>query len=482
MKKLVLFVALLCVSFALFAWNDHDQLSFYALVGQPYAKDSVSAEELSAFLDAEKAGLATMLEDFERTAAKNFPSYPVLPAALVFNPALSGTSLLDSFVGAIRVNPDRPFLLFVQPAAGQMRNSIRGQLPVADVDMFKGLFPNQPFEKLQPGDRATILEVLTSASDEPDYGMDIGLYVDSKTAAGARYGLGIQPFGNPSLNYGSQAPFHMSFPWEDPIIKLAASWVKDGLTAYRVSLYTSLSRYALSTGHDYWGYRFAGWALHYLEDMAQPYHARVMPGKGTFTLLALNGLGSKADRDAAVVLLSNRHLVIEDYFYRVLSAGASDAGAKSIIAALAGGKPGVKTVPFREGYEYDVIARKAGREGSALDKLIGLSFPEHYVNDPAYDYGADPDYLLYDTKAALEDAPEKVAYAMGIVGEEIFSDIGMYVRSYLEYVRSPAGTVLSAKMTPLELRGFFYILILAAAVAGIVLLAGLAKKRKSLRK
>ncbi len=480
MKKLVLFVALLCVSFALFAWNDHDQLNYYALVGQTYAKETVSVEELLSFLEAEKAGLAVMLAEFERSEVKNNPGYPALPANLAFDPSLSGTALLNSFIAAIRVNPDRPFLLFIQPAAGLARNPTREQLAVSDVDMFKALFPNQPFEKIHEGDTVGLLEVLTSASDEPDYGMDIGLYEDNKTASGSRYGMGNQPFGNPALTYGSQAPFHMAFPWEDPVLNLAASWIKEGRAGYRVSQYTSLSRYALATGHAYWAYRFAGWALHYLEDMAQPYHATLMPGKSAFGLLALNSLGSKADRDAAVVLLSNRHLVIEDYFYRVLSVGATgaDADAKRVIDALSSDKTGSKAVPFREGYAYDVIARKAKKEASALDGLIKATFPARYVNDPSYDYGADPDYLLYDTKAAAKAAPQKTAVAMGAIGEIIFSDIGMYARSYMDYIRSPKDTVLAAKKTPSDLRGFLYILGLAIFVTGVVFLIRMVKRRK----
>ena len=41
--------------------------------------------------------------------------------------------------------------------------------------------------------------------------MDIGLFADNGTDFGQGYGFGIQPFGNPNLEYSSQAPFHMGF-------------------------------------------------------------------------------------------------------------------------------------------------------------------------------------------------------------------------------------------------------------------------------
>lgn len=53
--------------------------------------------------------------------------------------------------------------------------------------------------------------MIASANDEPDFGMDIGLFADNGTDFGQRYGFGQQPFGNPNLDYGSQAPFHMGF-------------------------------------------------------------------------------------------------------------------------------------------------------------------------------------------------------------------------------------------------------------------------------
>ena len=69
----------------------------------------------------------------------------------------------------------------------------------------------QDLRTLAAGDPVTIAEVIASASDEPDFGMDVGLYEDNGTAFGAVYGFGETPFGNDNLDYGSQAPFHMGF-------------------------------------------------------------------------------------------------------------------------------------------------------------------------------------------------------------------------------------------------------------------------------
>ncbi|WP_214279288.1 hypothetical protein, partial [Escherichia coli] len=67
-------------------------------------------------------------------------------------------------------------------------------------------------------------------------------------------------------------------------------------------------------GHAYWGWRFAGMALHHVEDLTQPYHASAAPGASLAYMLWVNlkaQLGAPADRQGLVVLQSNRHFVLE---------------------------------------------------------------------------------------------------------------------------------------------------------------------------
>ena len=51
---------------------------------------------------------------------------------------------------------------------------------------------------MAPGEPVSIAEVIASASDEPDFGMDIGLFADNGTDFGQRYGFGINPLGTPT--------------------------------------------------------------------------------------------------------------------------------------------------------------------------------------------------------------------------------------------------------------------------------------------
>lgn len=475
-KALIFFLAAQCV--AAWAWDDHDQLTWLSIMGEPYAGDRVIAEELTGFLEAEKAGLAGLLDELEAGFARSMPGYPARPPALALDPSLSGPALAESFSRAIRVNPGRPFILFLQPLAGEARAPGETALDASMVDAFESRFPNPPFVALAPGSAVPAARVVATASDEPDYGMDLGLYEDNGTAHGREYGFGSQPFGNPALIYGSQAPFHMSFPREDPVIKLAAGFVGRGLAAYRVELYTGLARYAMRTGHAYWAYRFAGWALHYLQDLSQPYHARLMPGRGTAGMLALYALGSQAEIDGAVVLLSNRHLMIEDYAYRIMATWSGDRGASPLFAALEGGT-GSAVPAYRAGYAYDVIAKAAYDQGPRLDRLIAEAFPARLVSDPAFDFGAAP--VREDSLAALRrDSPER-ARALESFLSGIYADLGGYARAYLAYVRDPSAR-LPPRKAPADPRAAGYILALAILLSGLALLAAAAVRRRKARR
>lgn len=465
------------------AWSDHDQLSYLALAMKSYADETVVAEELSGFLESQKGPLAAMLDAYEAWAAANLKGYPSRPPALAFNPDLAGGLLVSSFLGAIRVNPHKPYGLFVQPPGWSGRTAGRDFLSVAEVDIFEAEFPNGPFEAIAPGDKVRTIEVIASASDEPDYGMDVGLYDDNGTDFGLEYGFGIQPFGNPALDYGSQAPFHMSFFHEDPIIKVAAPFVNQGLSEYRVSLFTALARFAMATGHDYWGWRFAGWALHYIQDLAQPYHARLMPGKGTLGMLALYASGSEAEIDGAIVLLSNRHLVVEEYLYRLVSSYVGDDALSPVFPAIKGINPGKGDLtgmqtPFRAFLGPDEVAKIAYDRGAALDRLLTRVFPARYVSDTGYDYGADPAWKSYNPFADVQSRNPSGAAELEESLAAILSDLGTNTRAYVDFIRlAPAPSSAdpyadaAPRRQPMDLRVPAYIAVILLIPTVSVLIA-----------
>jgi hypothetical protein len=485
LSLLLSILAIFSAPASLSAWEDHDQLTTLALADEAFASAAVTAEPLEMFLEAEKEGLVSLFATVETRANKELSYYLPLPANMVFSGAGNGPELRAAFLRVLRVNPNTPFSLFVQTPAWGVKT--RPALPLSAVDLYESRIPNPPFEKVLPGESVTILEVLSAASDEPDYGMDIGLYEDTGTEVGKIYGFGKQPFGNPALSYGSQASIHMAFPREDPIIKLAAAFSQKSLLPYRVMLYEALSRFAFSQGRDYWGWRFAGWALHYLGDMTQPYHARMLPNLTTTQILVLNLMGRAEDKAKALVLLSNHHVLLEDYFYGAMAEHAGPSatgtdGVSPIYAALRGASPFAKRglPPWRRGYEQDVLAKRAYDRAGELDHLLSVTFPAKYVSDPAYEYGQKNVGATreYDPYSRLRAENPAAAAKLDSIAAEIFADYGNAVRTFTASVRDTA-TVVPPRKAVTDLRALLYILVLLGVAALVILLfvAGARKRR-----
>jgi len=442
MKRLCFsFVILAATLSPLAAWDNHTQLSYLALEGESLAATKVKAETLGDFALAAQPELADLLSRLEAEARKDIPLYPARPEALAFEgPYATADAARTAFIAAIRVNPAVPFALYVQLQAGAPRTA-RPDLAVTAADIYDNRVPNGPFQALSPGEEVAALEVVASASDEPDYGMDIGLFSDNKGPVAATYGFGIQAFGNPALPYGSQAPFHMAFASESGLLKAAAPFTKVALSDWRFRLYSELSHFAFAEGHAYWGWRFAGWALHYLQDMAQPYHASVMPGKSTMGMLWLYAVQGQKARDDALVLLSNRHVVVEDYIYGAEAAYGRDATATRLCSALKAEDSGLSAkdlsaLAWRPGYLYGVVAKRAYAEGRKLDSLLVSSFPARYVADPAFDYGVGnvgPNAAYKPWAALHASAPDKAA-ALDAFMTRILAEVGAETRIYIEWL------------------------------------------------
>lgn len=434
MRTFLVVVGLVLVALSAAAWDNHAQLTSLAVAAEPWASATASVEPLDDFLAADKDKVAKTLAAVEQQAARDYPMYKPLPLALTFDPSREGEALHASFIGALRVNPGYPFALFLQVPVGAADS--RPALDEAAVDPTGAHVPNPPFRALTSGESVSAREVVVSASDEPDYGMDVGLFTDNGTDYGKTYGFSPQPFGNPNLSYGSQAPFHMSFVNEDSIIRKAAPKYQETFAGYRVDLYAALAREAFASGHAYWGWRFAGWALHYVEDAAQPYHASLLPSRTTLGILLLNAFGSKAQINGEVVMVSNRHLILENYQYSVFAAYAGDDAASPLYAALRpSGAAGITGLgdASQPRWVLDVVAKRSHGRGKALDSAIAATFPKKYVSDPSFDYGAwqSQTHNAWDPRADLVQRDPAKARALEQALTPSLAEMGAAARAFL---------------------------------------------------
>lgn len=391
-------LAIGCMPAQVFAWGNHSLASYRAFENMPEVATAapVTVESLERFLRDEETTLEALLASQEAWAASNLSHYPPRPAALAFkaDPARSDAARRMAFLSALRVAPNVKFALFAQPdprlpatAGNRLAYADVSTLPVTD-------HATQTFVRLLPGESVSALTVLASATDEPDYGLDINLWEDSPSTWGRTYGFGKQPFGNPALAISSQAPFHMGFKHESPILYLAAPFLKRTFPMWRYYQWSSLSGLAFRTGHAYWGWRFAGLALHYLQDLTQPYHAKLAPGESDAHLLLVNALalaGATGMKDRMIVLLSNRHLALERYQTALLlDAARANRNGELEDALHRLGKDGDYPA-WNDQAMRNVVAAQAAKYADALVPIILAAFPSQYVSDPSFDFGAQAD-------------------------------------------------------------------------------------------
>lgn len=374
-------------------WSNHALCTWAALSVLPEMRivAPVEVESLERFLATEREGIAKLLDDEERWALEHVPGYPPRPAQLALRVEDASPAVLrQRFVAAVRMNPAARLALYLQlPPGAAAGGPVLTETEISPLKNGEAI-KLSTFVALREGQRVPAADVLATASDEPDYGLDIGLWADNGTAHGATYGFGRQPFGNPATELSSQAPLHMGFFHESAIIYRAAPFLARTLPEYRIHLWQSLARHALRTGHAYWGWRFAGWSLHYIQDLAQPYHARVLPGVGVARMLWVNALdlaGLHGAKTRAINLVTNRHFALENFELHMLRAGYLHPDRQSA-ALQALRDPGGDAGDLHDDAAPRArISRQAFDASDMIDAALEATLPARVISDPDYVFG-----------------------------------------------------------------------------------------------
>ncbi|MGB8924007.1 MAG: phospholipase [Pseudomonas sp.] len=375
--KLTFLLLLLCaMAPTAWGWSNHTVGSYLALQALPALRDAppVEVEPLERFLAEQYPAVVALLEQQESFACEHFAQYPPRPDNLKL-PAVPGDNLRHAFLTALRLNPRIHLAMVIQPLPGQDLPE-REHLAADQVMVEQTLSPwnRQRFIRVANGERVAPLAVLASAADEPDYGHDINLFSDNPGEVGALYGFGPQPFGDARFQYSSQAPFHMGFFHESPVVYAAAGFLQRSWPDWRAYQYLGLARLAFATGHPYWGYRFLGWGVHHVQDLTQPYHAKPLPGVELPSLLLLEGMalaGFADDKQASIERVATRHMEIEKYqatwLRRLLRAGQPHP----MLDAYADVAEDRQYPPYSVDYLRDVVSAESVEDSAAFDEAIG---------------------------------------------------------------------------------------------------------------
>ena len=397
----------------------------------------VKVETLASFVGADPAGLAELLRNEEAWARAHVPAYPARPDALAFPPqGGSDAELVARFLRALRVNPASRLALYLQLPPGEAAGS-RPTLTHDDVTTMKTdeAAKLNTFVALPPGERVPAIDIVASATDEPDYGLDYGLWESSGTPHGAVYGFGKQPFGNPAVEFSSQGPFHLGYFHEAAIVYKAAPFLKRAYPEYRIHLWQSLAAFALRKGHDYWAWRFTGWGMHYLQDLTQPYHARVLPGVGVTRMLWINTLdlaGLHGAKNDAVQLVTNRHFALENFERRWMRAAYADRGGADVgIDALRDTRLDAGVAPYNDDWPRQVVSQRAEKAADAIDAALVAWLQPKYTSDPAYVFGVTQTGV--DTWAEMGASPAARASLQRAIAP-LLGNLGTTSRAFVRSV------------------------------------------------
>ncbi|MFT7724380.1 MAG: hypothetical protein QM788_16385 [Roseateles sp.] len=410
------------------AWGNHSPLCYRAFERMPEVAEAaaVKAEPLADFLRDQEAAIAAALDAQEAWAREHLKGHAPRPQALRFVPDArrSDADRRAAFLRALRLSPQTRLALYLQVDPREVGTT----RPALDAGLVTAVPPGkgatQRFVALQPGEAVAPLAVLASACDEPDYGHDLNLFDDNPgSPADPPYGFGPQPFGNPAVAIGSQAPFHMGFFHQGVLFNTLAPSFARTFTELRVQQYGGLAVLAWQTGHAYWGWRFAGLALHHVEDLTQPYHASAAPGATLAYMMWVNlkaQLGAPADRQGLVVLQSNRHFVLEEFQTRWIMDAARRQQDGPLEWALRDATGDTRYPPWGPAYVREVVAAEAFAAGPATDAAVVVGAPAKFVTDPHFDFAAHeaelgPE-LVRDLQGRREALHQAIARLLGHFG------------------------------------------------------------------
>ncbi len=378
------------------AWGHHYLVTARALespAATEVASRTVRVESLEHFLAAEMPALEKTFGEY----------YDGLEGTKRFARMTLDEPTREAFLRAARLNPRATVALVVRHLPGETA----GVEPLASISPY--LKDTPPFlfsfDAVSEGQSLEARQVIWTASDEPDWGFDHELWPF------AEYGYGEQPYGKPT-GESSKAPFHMQFAHENFLVRKAAPEVLEGMVVERMELFARLAKTAFATGHPYWGYRFAGWAIHYGEDLGQPYHAKALPGAGFWYYVKFVFSFHKAEmKKEATQIAGNRHFLYEDFVaYGLQQSWLAPAPMFTQLAQFLAGPDAIGGADVRS--IADSVMDASAKHARVIDKAIRQAFGPHLTEDPGYDVETAPDYDVPEAIAAMDpggrrDAPRR---------------------------------------------------------------------------
>lgn len=414
----------------------HAPASYRALEVMPEVADAgrVTVESLDSFLQLQEKTLEALLASQEAWAVATLEYYPQSPPDLAFlaRPQRNEEARRAAFLRALRISPSTKFALFYEPDpnGASSSNPSGASLNAAQVGSVTAggslAGPEKKFVALRPGDQISPLAILASASDEPGYGMDAYLWDDSPTKRPLQYGFGPQPFGDTGSATDAQAPFQMGFFHEDALLYSVSPWARRSMVQARYYQFSTLASLALRTGHDYWGWRFAGLALYYLQNLTHPYFARLAPGESSAALVGyhtLARLGLPARRKELIREIGNQ---------RIALTGVQAALVGSSKAALQAVDQDARYPDWSNRYLRDVVSAQAAQLADAAHQVLLDNLPPEWLVKPTIDLQLQDANMRLLPDMLKQDEGRRAR--LQVLNNEIMRNFGAHSRNALRAI------------------------------------------------
>jgi len=268
-----------------------------------------------------------------------------------------------------------------------------------DQFYFHALYePKKFFKGAKVGEMINAKQLLADFSDEPDWEIDQKLDLSW-----------MQPFSGESQGYR-----HMYYPaWTFHVLM---GFYPQGQTPERATHFYNMAKVAFANKDTYWGFRFLARALHYTQDMAQPYHTRQFYWKFVSTKDPFYG---------TIQTIKNYHFTYESYQANLFRLEQQGEMPKRLVNAVHYSLP-VEVSSPEELVKY-IARRSFWRSSATMKHSIGF-FGEKYMGPGAV--MMEKDEFFNDIKRE-DDAAKEFNDDM----ESRMFLVGKATKSFLEFAR-----------------------------------------------
>ncbi len=242
-----------------------------------------------------------------------------------------------------------------------------------------------------------LIEWIEAFNDEPDWGMDDDLFGGNDP----RYKE--IPFGTLGKT-SSRAPFHCYYGNEKWITYLGKSTLKESMAPLRFILFYQLAKYSFARGENFWGARFLGNAIHYLQDITTPYHSSAVPYATWASYFQYFRSKNKSEFiRQKTQITSNKHalyeklagVLVQTFIHSQLPLNSFLDEAVSFCNAkvVKKNRKALETnpIPFFKG-----ISKRAYKSSLKVDPMIDTIFPQELVANPDSDLDQDQNFSIFN--------------------------------------------------------------------------------------